>query len=406
MPTPPRTLISLLGKSQLDSRTGYRTARYRMPDGSEHETAYFGLALAQHLAVERMLLLGTPTSMWDLFVEHVAGDDAEKGARLRLFDAVRAGTLTPELLESLTPAISQKLGRPVACLLIPPSTSFADQQQVLERLAGHLTQGETVALDITHGYRHLAMLGLAAARYLAHSRQVTVKGLYYGALEMTADGVTPVVMLDGLAHLQEWSEVFEAYEASGDFSRFAPLLVRDGFADGAARALEQAWQFLQISNVSDAARALQPAWQALQAPLTGASELFRMRLHKALRWCQAEQMSEKLRLLALQSLERGDILRAAVFGLESVLAREVEAKGGNPLHYEQRKTADETLQAAFRNDEHPDWKRDAYWLLKNVRNACAHGTVPLRPPAHAELMRNPEQLRQALKATLARLNTP
>lgn len=267
MTKPPRTLISLLGKSQLDSRTGYRTARYRMPDGSEHETAYFGLALAQHLAVERMLLLGTPTSMWDLFVEHVAGDDAAEDARLRLFDAVRTGTLTPELLESLTPAISQKLGRPVACLLIPPSVSFAEQQQVLAQLAECLPPGERVAFDITHGYRHLAMLGLAAARYLAHSRQVTVTGLYYGALEMTAEGLTPVVTLDGLAHLQEWSEVFEAYAASGDFARFAALLERDGFPAEAARALERAWQFLQISNVSDAARALQPAWQALPGTL-------------------------------------------------------------------------------------------------------------------------------------------
>lgn len=405
MTKPPRTLISLLGKSQLDSRTGYRTARYRMPDGSEYETAYFGLALAQHLAVERVLLLGTPTSMWDLLVEHVAGDDANEEARIELFEAVRAGTLEPSLLQSLTPAIARKLGRPVDCLLIPPSSAFAEQQQVLAQLAECLAQGERVAFDITHGYRHLAMLGLAAARYLAHTRQVTVTGLYYGALEMTADGFTPVVMLDGLAHLQEWSEVFEAFEASGDFSRFAALLERDGFTAEAAQALERAWQFLQLTNVSDAARALQPAWRALQAPLTGASELFRARLQKALRWCQAERLSEKLRLLALQSLDRGDILRATVFGLESVLAREVEARRGDPLRYEQREAADKALQAALKNDEHPDWKRDAYWLLKNVRNACAHGTPPTWP-AHADLMQNPERLRQALKATLDRLNTP
>jgi hypothetical protein len=38
-------------------------------------------------------------------------------------------------------------------------------------------------------------------------RAVEVEAVYYGALEMTGrDGVTPVVRLDGLLHLQAWAE--------------------------------------------------------------------------------------------------------------------------------------------------------------------------------------------------------
>ncbi|WP_126443806.1 TIGR02221 family CRISPR-associated protein [Sulfuricystis multivorans] len=400
------TLISFLGKSQLDSKTGYRTARYRMPDGSEHETAYFGLALADHLGAERVIVLGTASSMWDMLVENVAGDDAAEELRLELFDAVRAGTVTQGLLDALSPAMTASLGRPVQGLLIPSCVTFAEQEEVLTRLADHLGRQEQVALDLTHGFRHLAMLGFAAARYLAHEREVKVAGLYYGALDMTQGGITPVVTLDGLAHLQEWAEAFEAYEASGDFSRFAPLLIRDDFPQQAAEALTRAWHFLVLTNVKDAAKSLSSALKALEAPLAGASWLFRARLQKALRWCHAKTLSEKFRLLALQSLERGDVLRASIFGLESFLAREVEAEGANPLDFNARKAADERFQGEAREGGHADWKRNAYWLLKNVRNACAHGTPPSHEP-HAKLMRNPERLRRELEATLSRLtNTP
>ena len=46
-------LISFLGRSQLDSKGGYREASYRLPDGAVRSARYFGLALAQHLAAER-----------------------------------------------------------------------------------------------------------------------------------------------------------------------------------------------------------------------------------------------------------------------------------------------------------------------------------------------------------------
>ncbi|MCX7896836.1 MAG: TIGR02221 family CRISPR-associated protein [Rhodocyclaceae bacterium] len=399
-------LISFLGKSQLDSKSGYRTARYCFPDGHQQETAYFGLALAEHLQAQRVILLGTASSMWDMLVENIAGDAAQEELRLELMDAVRAEAVTEPLLERLTPSLERTLGRPVKALIIPHAERFADQQAVLERLANHVGRRETVALDLTHGYRHLAMLGLAAARYLAHAKEVEITGLYYGALDMTRESLTPVVTLDGLAHLLEWAEAFAAYEASGDFSRFAALLERDGFPREAAQALRRGWTHWVLSNVQDAARHLQMALDALKEPLSGASELYRNRLRKTLRWAEAPSLHEKQRLLALQALERGDILRAAVFGLESFISREAATRGRNALDYQVRKEVDEAFQQSLQEGEHPDWKRRAYWLLKNVRNACAHGSPPT-VREHHQLMQNPERLKQELNKTLMQLtNTP
>lgn len=397
------TLVSFLGKSQLDHQHGYRETTYRFSDGAEYRTAYFGSALAGQISADRVLLIGTASSMWDYFVEAFAGDTAQEALRIELMDAVRSGTVTENLLEPLTPTISARLGRQIEALIIPSAAEFADQQSILERLAAPLRRGEAVALDVTHGYRHLAMLALAAARYLAHQRGIKVEGIYYGALEMTTDGITPVVALDGLEHLQQWGEALAAHEASGRYHVFADLLVADGLSPEAAAELRRGDALLQVGNIHDAATHLRKAVRSLQAPLRGASELFRERILKSARWAEADRLSEKQRLLALQALARGDVLRAAALGLEAFLSREVEASGGNPLQFSDKKRIDEQFgKEAKEEGQHPDWKRNAYWLLKNVRNACVHGTLPTYPP-HAALLRNPERSYKELEATLNRL---
>jgi|DewCreStandDraft_4_1066084.scaffolds.fasta_scaffold61347_2 CRISPR-associated Csx2 family protein len=400
------TLISFLGKSQLDSKNGYRTARYRFPDGAERETSYFGLALAEQLNAQRLILLGTASSMWDLLVENVIGDAAQEELRIELIDAVRQQEVSERLLQRLTPALEQRLGRPVRPIVIPHATGFVEQQQLLERLSDELARGERIALDVTHGFRHLAMLALTAARYLTHARGVHLQGLYYGALDMTADGLTPVVELSGLAHVQEWAEALAAYEASGDFSRFGPLLARDGLSAEKAEALRRGWELLAVENVADAARALQPVYQVLGQPLAGTSGLFREKLRRALRWVAAGGLAERQRILALQALQRQDFLRAALLGLESFLSAEVERDRKDPLDHDAKEEAEARYRLELKEGEHADWKRNAFWLLKNVRNALAHGTRPAYAP-HAQLLQNPARLREKLEQTLNRLtNTP
>ncbi|MFN3630147.1 MAG: TIGR02221 family CRISPR-associated protein [Casimicrobiaceae bacterium] len=396
------TLISFLGKSSLDQTRGYRSARYRFDDGSIIETPYVGLALARKLGSKRMILVGTASSMWDVLIENTVGDAASEEARVALMDAVREARVDEALLEQLRPAFGQHLGCAVEAIIIPAGARPADQQQLLLRLAKRLNDGETMAIDVTHGFRHLAMLGLAAARYLKHSKGMRVKGLYYGALDMMQDGVAPVVELSGLSQLHEWAEAFAAYEASGDFSRFAPLLERDGLAAADARALETSWQLLALNNVSDAARSLRQVVRALETPLPGATGLFQEKLKRSLRWANETELHEQMRLLALQAFHRDDFLRATIFGLEGFLARIVAEQGGNPLDYSARVEAAEQFDRELRDGEHADWKRRAYLFLRNIRNALAHGTRPTYTP-HAQLLKNPERLRAELDATLNRL---
>jgi CRISPR-associated Csx2 family protein len=108
-----RTLVSFLGKGRLDPSTGYQTATYRFEGGSERTSPYFGLALTEHLRPERLVILGTSGSMWDVFIEHQAQADEQEEARLRLLDAAQENRVDDALLKEFTPVLENRLGIPV-----------------------------------------------------------------------------------------------------------------------------------------------------------------------------------------------------------------------------------------------------------------------------------------------------
>ena len=396
------TLVSFLGKSQIDSKTGYRLATYRFPDGVERRTPFFGLALREHVVPDRMVLLGTAGSMWDLLVEHVAVTGGGEDARIRLMDAVKAGDVTQALLDELAPLVTQALGLPCALCLIPYGRDAQEQTAILGAIAQAAPRGRVV-IDVTHGFRHLAAVGLTAAFFLERTVKLDVAGVYYGALDMTQDGVTPVLRLDGLAATQEWIDALDHFDANGDYGVFAPLLIRDGVPEDKARCLGEAAFHERTFNLTDARRKLQTFLGELGQPLPGVAGLFQKRLADRLDWVRGAGLAEHQRRLAYLYLCRQDFVRAAVFGWESLVTGECEARGLDVNDFAAgREPAIAALEDEINNGEHPDWKREAYWNLKNLRNALAHGNPP-RAPRYRRIMQEVEKLGGTLDASFKRL---
>lgn len=82
---PVTTLISLIGKGSRNDDGGYRLASYRFDVDFIRTVPYFGLALAEYLKPQRLILAGTAGSMWDVFLQQQAADD---DTVLRLMDAL------------------------------------------------------------------------------------------------------------------------------------------------------------------------------------------------------------------------------------------------------------------------------------------------------------------------------
>ncbi|ACL72885.1 CRISPR-associated protein, TM1812 family [Thioalkalivibrio sulfidiphilus HL-EbGr7] len=395
------TLITFLGKGARDPNTGYRSTTYRFAD-RDRSGAFFGLLLAQHLAPDRLLILGTRSSQWDLLVESLAGSGEDEEARLALMEAVSEGAVTPRLLERVRPLMERAVGIPLTPCLIPFGEAQDEQLAILDTIATHVPGGE-VSFDLTHGFRHMGMLGFLSAFMLERIGHLRVRGLWYGALDMSRDNITPVVRLDGLSAVRHWIEALSHFEATGDYGVFASLLVADGVAEDKARCLEEAAFHERTFNLLDAVRKLRTFLPVLDTPLGGASGLFQAVLLRHLEWSRESSLDAYQKRLSRAYLHMGDFVRAVIFGWEAVITRHCLATGRDPRDFALgRKAAAEDLDADVRNGIRDRDFVQAYWTIKNLRNSLAHGN----PPKDKDLLRvlkSEQDTRRFITESLQRL---
>lgn len=395
------TLVTFLGKGRDNRTTGYREALYHFPDGNEGRTPFFGLALADHLQPDRLVILGTRGSQWGVLVENLAAEGEEEEARIALMDAETEMQVDQALLDTLAPLLTRSVGRPVSPRLIPYGRNPDEQNTILQIIAEVVPKG-TVSFDLTHGFRHLGMVGFLSAFMLERIGRMNVQGLWYGALDMTENGATPVIRLDGLSAVQRWIDALDRFDVTGDYGVFSELLVADGVPRDKAECLRAAAFHERTFNLADAARKLNTFLSELDRQLPGASGLFQNKLRERLAWVKKGSLADHQRTLAYQYLWRADYVRAAIFGWEAVVTKECEARGCNANNFKGgRDVATSELEDEIQNDQHPDWKRHAYWTLKNLRNALAHGTEP--PKRYRHLLREPDTLARELEACIKRL---
>lgn len=225
------TLISLLGRANhlagADSPQSvagrYRAAIYRFPYGACRETCFFGLDQLKETQVYEVLLLGTSGGNWDVFFGDVATID---DALLQLIEAVDSWCVTSDVLEHYRSMLAQSLSvatDKVTFQVIPAAQTEQEQIQILADIAHCVALGSSVILVVTHGYRHLPILSMVSARYLQRVNNNSIAKIYYGAPDMTENGVTPVLELSGLPHMLNWVDALSAYDHYGDYGVFSPL---------------------------------------------------------------------------------------------------------------------------------------------------------------------------------------
>ncbi|NCA70631.1 MAG: TIGR02221 family CRISPR-associated protein [Sphingobacteriia bacterium] len=398
------TMVSFLGRAQQDPQTGYKLANYRFPDGSLRTTPFFGLALLDEVQPERLVLLGTSGSMWSVLVEELATEGEEEDLRIRLIEAAAKNTVDRALLDAVAPLVERALGLPCTLRLIDYGKDAAGQAGILEAIADSVPKGRVI-VDLTHGFRHLAAIGLLSAFFLERVKGVEIEGVYYGALDMTEKNETPVVRLDGLLAISRWIDALSRFDQNGDYSLFAPLLRADGVPADKAQCLEDAAFFERTLNLSDASRRIQTFLPILEERLQGASGLFQDALQKRLSWVRGLGLKAHQTRLANFYLDQGDYIRAAILGYEAVVTRECERRAFDPHDYKcGRKPAREDFELEIKDRKHPEVISESYWLLTNVRNALAHGTPPEKENQR-QIVSNPERLPHALRRALDRLLT-
>ena len=396
------TLVTFLGRTRGDRETGYEKTVYRMPDGQmTKETAFFGLALSGWLDVDAIVILGTSGSQWGVLVENLAAEGDEEEFRVNLMEAEDKATVDQTVLDELAPLMGRSVGRTVIPRIIPFGQEADEQYDILATIADAVPEG-AVSIDLTHGFRHLGMIGFLCAFMLERVRNLIVLDLWYGALDMRQENVTPVLKLDGLVRVRRWVDALDRFDATGDYGVFAQLLIADGVAEDKANCLKLAAFYERTLNVSDAARQLGTFRPVLAEPLRGASGLFRDKLDERLRWAELSDPWKQQRQLAYQYLNRRDHVRAAMLAREAWVSRLCSERDGGTVDYRHRKAVVDEFESSLKSGGHDKSLESAYWKLTHIRNALAHATEPEWREIQG-LLKKPDRLHQALEAACRRL---
>ncbi len=382
-----------MGKGQ-DGR-GYRDANYHFPDGElASNQKYIGLALADKYQPSKIVLLGTAGSMWDVFLEQISSGLEEEWVELS--DSVKEQSVTKDQLQPFEQFLSQRLSAEVHCILIPFAKDTLEQMNILSVLSDSLDDGESIILDVTHGFRHLPMLALVAARFLKKTKSIDTEHIYYGALDMTQNNETPVLLLDGLLGMLDWVDALTTFDKDGDYKVFEPLLIDAGLDSNDAKALADAAFYERNINASDAGRKLQqvmPKLEALNKDSTGLYNLFHEQLSKRLDWFRRSSLGLQEQGLAEKYLKRGDYLRTVIYAMEGLISRKVEQDYSNSkLHdYDTRQEAYQEL----RDDT-------SFNLFKDFRNSMVHGTASTKKNVKT-ILKDPNRLEQSIKDRVVHL---
>ncbi|GIV09208.1 MAG: hypothetical protein KatS3mg019_1299 [Fimbriimonadales bacterium] len=110
---------------------------------------------------------------------------------------------------------------------IPDGKNEQELWQIFEVIAGVVSPGDRIMIDVTHGFRTLPMLVLLAIAYLRQVKDVQVERVLYGAFDAKgSDGVTPVFDLTPFVSLLDWLTAAKIFMTTGDGRELADLMIR------------------------------------------------------------------------------------------------------------------------------------------------------------------------------------
>lgn len=366
-------LLTFLGRTP-KSEQGYRRTRYDFGDGTEtNPVAFFGWTLQERIRPDRIVILGTAGSMWDHLLE---GDfdlgDAAEEQRLALAEKVEQQQAGEAELASIEPLLAERLGCAVRLRLIPYCRGKAEQAELLGILADSVNPGDTVELDVTHGFRHLPMLGLLSALHLRKVHGAAITHIWYGAFDPDT-GKAPVHDLAGLIDIADWLDALSVYQHTGDYGVFAELL------GGEVGELLAEASFLEaVNRIGQARSRLRKVLEQIDAiPEDPALSLFVGELRRRISWAEGDNYYLRQRELAREYLHRERYLDAILTGWEAFTTLLQREAGGtlDPDNHEHR----EAMRQRFDSEQRALRPRDrweAFDSLRRLRNAVAHGSQP------------------------------
>ena len=107
---------------------------------------------------------------------------------------------------------------------IPIGGTEKEILDIFSTLFDAVEDGDELFFDVTHGFRSLPMLALVMGNYAKFLKKaLKVKSITYGAYEAREKNVSPIVNLQVLSELQDWTFAAADYIENGNANRLAKL---------------------------------------------------------------------------------------------------------------------------------------------------------------------------------------
>ncbi len=235
-----KRLITVIGKGQAkvvnQKNPQYNLANYFLPENNSEvvTTPFIGYALPMLKKGEYDIIhiLGTESSQWAnllFFLIEKSPDEIDTNSYQNLLDSLDNKTFfsNENLIKKYEDFLTKHLSVKSKIHLIPIGKDDNELWEIFEVMAHIPENNDIISLDITHGLRYQPFLITLALNYFKNIRKnVTLKDVYYGALELSDyfDKKTPIMKLNNLLKISDWIEAVNAFANYGDISALNDLL--------------------------------------------------------------------------------------------------------------------------------------------------------------------------------------
>ncbi len=401
-------LISTIGRATKEAGGRYRQLTYRFPTQFSHAGSFFMFALNEYLKQEkckpdRIVVLGTSSSMWDALLEMTDLEDEN------LLDAFtrEEGNFSQDTLDRLGQSLTEKIGQEMVCKLIPHGEDPQEQMKILQAIADSVPKKANVILDVTHGFRHLPMMQLMAAFYLTQTKMIKIQDIYYGAAEMKRkeNGLeyAEVIRLDFIKEMWKWMQALPLAQDAGRYEGVAELMGKESpkFSK-AIRSLSFDLQLNQITSASKSAK--EAACQLATRFQNPMSELYRKEIQNTLQWDRNHEDYVYWQLhYASHALKKKNYAHCLILLNEAITTMQI-ANPGKQQDVQSRTIARKALNR--------QWSGDEKSILAMLRNCVGHGQPPENLNLNSNygkkvsrLLHHPDELVNFLEGMIAHLKS-
>lgn len=228
-------LISFLGTGPLESKKTriYKTAKYSIDGKDLGEFPFVTAAIKKYYQIDKILLIGTPHSMWEEVYRWFCVDSAkefDENIWVDIAETCEAADYESELYIPHKDSIEDALGEGSKVVLIKYGIN---EQQIIENtniilgLQQYLNNGDNLIVDTTHSFRSLPMFMMNLLIYLRNvsQKKISISHIHYGMLEMNKElGYAPIIDLKSMMEVNDWITGAYSFSEYGNAYKISQLI--------------------------------------------------------------------------------------------------------------------------------------------------------------------------------------